>query len=141
MPDSSGQVKILKVSDVFLPEIEQTAMNEWTISGGDLLDVSDEYHTMSDLYEHRMALNIALFNHIAIYQKYPGGPEVLKSKLHSDGTMFEGYFIVVYNFHFQFSYHYDLKYWDLFKIPEVERVPWEYDGHTSKDVIERLLKL
>lgn len=111
------------------------------VTGSNELEVSDGYHTMHELYEHRMALNVALFNFIHIYQNYPQGPRVLKSKLHDDGTMFEGYFIVAYNFHFQISYHYDLKYWDLFKIPEVERVPWKYDDHMSKDVIERLLKL
>lgn len=108
----------------------------------DEIEVSDEYHSLHDLYRHRMALNIALFHMIHVYQKYPGGPQVMKSKLHGDGTMFEGYFIVmaVIPKIGQISYHYKLKHWDKFDIPEVERTP-EYDGHNSEDVIERLLKL
>jgi len=105
-------------------------------------DISDEYHTMHELYQHRMALNIALFNMIHVYRKYPGGPVVLKSKLHSDGTMFEEYFIVtaVIPEIGQISYHYKLKHWDKFNIPEQERAP-EWDGHNSLDVLERLGKL
>lgn len=108
---------------------------------GDDLEVSDGYHTMHELYQHRMALTVALFH--SWYIEYGHEPEwqIFKSKFHSDGTMFEGYFIVMAIVPSgQISYHYDLKHWDLFKIPEVERAP-EYDGHTSDDVIERLLKL
>ena len=31
--------------------------------------------------------------------------------------------------------------WYLFKIPEVEKAKYEFDGHTSKDVVERMLNL
>ena len=102
-------------------------------------DISDGYHTMHELYQHRMALNIALFNLLEnTHRAY-----VIKSKLHSDGTMFEGgYFIVMAVFHNigQISYHYLLKHWDKFRIPEVERAP-KYDGHSSVDVLERLEKI
>lgn len=144
MSDADRSLKTLKVSDIFLPKVEQSAMNELTITGGDLLDISDGYHTMSELYEHRMALNAALFNILLQTFRVFGNVEVMKSRLHNDGTMFEGYFIVLACFpdgKNQISYHYEMKYWNLFKIPEVPYVPFEYDGHTSKDVIERLLKL
>ena len=109
---------------------------------GENIEVRDEYHSMHELYQHRMALNIALFNHIRIYRNYPNGPKVIKSKLHHDGTMFEGYFIVmaIIPGTGQISYHYKLKYWDRFDLTEVERAP-EYDGHTPQDVLERLMKL
>lgn len=104
--------------------------------------VSDGYHTMHELYQHRMALNIALFH--AWYElsvdnvRYPY--QVMKSKLHYDGTMFEGYFIVMaITPQGQVSYHYNLKHWDLFRIPEVDRTP-QYDGHGSNEVMERLRK-
>lgn len=112
-------------------------------------EVSDGYHTFSELYDHRRALNVALFNFMYMVDKsvrgdyIAGGSKhlVMKSKLHSDGTMFEGYFIAMaITPEGQISYHYDLKYWNQFKIPEVDRCP-EYDGHTPNDVIERLLKL
>jgi activator of HSP90 ATPase len=112
-----------------------------TISGDDF-EISDGYHTMHELYQHRMALNIALFHIIDIYMKYPNGPQVFKSKLHNDGTMFDGYFIVmavIPNIG-QISYHYKLKHWDEFHIKEVEKTP-EYDGHTSLDILTRLVQI
>lgn len=104
---------------------------------GEGIVMEDEYHTMHELYQHRMALNIALFHciHSAKYWK------VLKSKQHHDDSMFEGYFIVMLLTDFgQISYHYLLKHWDEFKIPEVERAP-KWDGHSSLDVLERLGKI
>jgi len=109
-------------------------------------NISDGYHTMHELYQHRMALNIALFNLLAAIpiQQYYGGNyvRVMKSKLHYDGTMFDGeYFIVMAIVDGkQISYHYKLKHWDKFIIPEVERTP-KWDGHNSLDVLERLMKL
>ncbi len=98
-------------------------------------NVSDEYHTMHALYEHRMALNIALFH------AWKPDIECMKSKLHADGTMFEGYFIVMALTPYgQVSYHYKLKHWDKFRIPEVERTP-PWDGHSSLQVMERLMRL
>lgn len=115
------------------------------------ISVSDGYHTMDELYEHRMALNVALFRYmhgieLQFNPLYKQEPWVCKSKLHNDGTMFEGYFIVACRFDEvaaigQISYHYKLEHWDKFRIPEVERVPWEYDGHTPQDTITRLLSL
>ena len=104
-------------------------------------DVSDEYHTMHELYQHRMALNIALFSNLHEPRQDSHRIKVVKSKLHSDGTMFDGYFIVMAITEFgQISYHYLLKHWDKFNIPEVEHTP-EWDGHTSLEVMERLMKI
>jgi hypothetical protein len=103
-------------------------------------DVSDGYHTMHELYEHRMALNAALFNFLAVGSRTI---EVMKAKFHHDGTMFEGgYFVVMAIFPNvgQVSYHYKLKHWDKFKIPEVRRTP-PWDGHNAGNSIERLLAL
>jgi hypothetical protein len=113
-------------------------------------DVQDEYHTISELYEHRMALNALLFKMMYKLDAQVRGevlathtPLVLKAKLHNDGTMFEGGYFVVYAHTVQgdISYHYKLEHWDKFDIPEKERVPWGYDGHTPKDTVDRLLKL
>ena len=63
-----------------------------------------------------------------------------KSKLHHDGTMYDGMFIVGASLPGigEISYHYDLDpWWDVFNIREVENAP-EWDGHTPNDVIERL---
>jgi hypothetical protein len=113
------------------------------------IEIRDEYHSMHELYEHRMALNIALFNFMYMvdssvrgnYLAVGGNHLIMKSKLHYDGTMFDGYFIVMALLpEGQVSYHYKLKHWDKFKIPEVEKTP-KWDGHTSKDVLERLMKV
>jgi|SRR6187549_3736660 len=105
----------------------------------------DEYHTMSELYEHRLALSSALFNYLSdLHLSFTAGdgPYIIKSKKHHDGSMFDGYFVVVMNSPVGLiSYHYKLEHWELFKIPEVESVPWPYDGHTSQDVVKRLLAL
>lgn len=104
--------------------------------------VSDGYHTMHELYRHRMALFAALckvLDNTTDCHDY----KVWKSKLHSDGTMFEGgYFIAgIETPNGQITYHMKIdKWWDKFRVPELERAP-KYDGHTSADVIERLLKL
>src|SRR5215471_4722869 len=102
-------------------------------------NVGDAYHTLHDLYQHRLALNVALFkliNRNILYLR------VGKSKLHYDGTMFDGDYFVVFvdsgNGKDQVTYHYNLKHWDEFKIPEYECVPFPYDGHTSNDTIKRL---
>jgi hypothetical protein len=117
---------------------------------GDDIQVSDGYHTMSELYEHRMALNAFLFKMMYLLDEQTRGktlathtPLVLKAKFHNDGTMFPGgYFIVIaHTSAGDISYHYKLEHWDKFQIPEKERVPWAYDGHTPQDTIERLLKL
>lgn len=113
---------------------------KYHITGKDLA-FGDKYHTMHELYQHRLALTAALFNY-AITGDDLEVKAVMKSKLHNDGTMFDGYFIVMMiTEEGQISYHYDLKYWDKFQIPEVERIPVPYDGHTGADVIERLLKV
>lgn len=110
-------------------------------------DVSDGYHTMHELYQHRLALCVALFK---IYDNYitplRSRVKCWKSKLHSDGTMFEGYFIVgmtITEFTGptkQISYHYKLQEWDRFNLMEIPNAP-KYDGHTSNDVIQTLMSL
>ena len=41
---------------------------------------------------------------------------------------------------FDISYHLPMKYWHLANVIELEKAP-PYDGYTSKDVLERLLRL
>jgi len=94
--------------------------------------ISDGYHTFNELYYHRMMLFSVICN---TYSSL-----AWKSKLHADGTMFDDYFIVgILTPKGQYTYHYELKYWDLFDVDELEKAP-EWDGHQPKDVI-RLLSL
>lgn len=103
-------------------------------------EVSDGYHTFNELYEFRKVYNAGLFNEWARQNKM----SVHKSKKHFDGEecFGGGWFIVVANLPAgQISNHYEMKDWDLFQIPEKERALFEFDGHTPKDCIDRLLDL
>ena len=59
------------------------------------ISISDEYHSMEELYQHRYALFCAL---VKVYDNYktPLSSHVVcwKSKLHDDGSMFDDSFIV-----------------------------------------------
>lgn len=97
-------------------------------------NTSDGYHTFNELYHHRALLFsviVSQFKDIA-----------WKSKLHHDGTMYDGMFIVGVNtLQGQATYHYDVEpYWDMFNCKELERAP-EWDGHTSEQAIERIATL
>jgi hypothetical protein len=115
-------------------------------SDGDLVtftnvtDADDDYHTFTELYEHRYTLFLALVRQY--WQRYRNSTWM--SKLHSDGTMFEGCFVLgIYKEPGeQITYHLPLKYWDeaLKGAIVLERAP-EYDGHMSQDVLERLKRL
>lgn len=103
----------------------------------DIEKMSDGYHTFEELYEFRKIYNALLFNEWAKNGKY----EVYKSKKHFDGEKcFDGnWFIVVAILPSgQISNHYEMKDWDLFQIPEYDKSKYEFDGHTSQDVLERL---
>jgi len=100
-------------------------------------NTSDGYHTFNDLYEFRKAYNAALFNEWAA----GGKCSVHKSWRHHNNELCfgGGWFIVVAVLpQGQISNHYEAKDWDLFAVPEVERVLFEFDGHTGADVVERL---
>lgn len=106
-------------------------------SGVDTNQISDGYHTFGELYEHRIALFIALCHVIPLYPM-----TVWKSFYHSDGTFYSGWFIAGIGIEkgSQISYHLPMKYWDKLQVPAFDKAP-EWDGHTSQDVIERLLDL
>lgn len=95
--------------------------------------ISDGHHTFDDLYEHRCILYSVICNQ--------NKDKAWKSKLHSDGTMYDDMFIVGLETPAGMtSYHYDMKYWDLFKVKEIPNAP-EWDGYTPEDVLKRLQSL
>lgn len=88
--------------------------------------LKDDYHSMSELYFNRLVL----FSIICETYK----ENSWKSKKHSDGTMFDGFFIVgITTPQGDYAYHYQMKYWDLFNVKEIEYAP-SYDGHQSSDI-------
>lgn len=109
--------------------------------GNEKENVSDKFHTFKELYDCRMALNVALFNELA----RSGTGLVHKSKRHynEENECFGGgWFIVVAVFEGkQISFHYPNEYFDLFHCVETKNAKFEFDGHETKDVIERLSTL
>lgn len=97
-------------------------------------DTSDGYHTFNELYHHRAVL----FS--VIVKAFPD--KAWKSKMHHDGTMYDGMFIVgIETPSGQATYHYDIEpYWNMFECPELERAP-EWDGHSPQEAIDRIGKL
>lgn len=99
----------------------------------DMGEVSDGYHTFNELYYYRMLYNAAFFN--LLPKEW-----VHKSKRHYSGEecFGGGWFIVIANLPTgQVSNHYELKDWDLFKVPEKEFAD-EWDGHTPQEAAERI---
>ena len=123
-------------------------------------ELSDGYHTFDELYEFRKMYNAALFNQWAQQSALEIDREeayrvegfdiptwtpkynVHKSRLHHDGELCFGdkkWFIVSAMLPTGLiSNHYKMEDWDLFKVPEVDKALYEFDGHTGKDVLERL---
>ncbi len=100
--------------------------------------ISDWYHTFWELYDHRCVLYISLVNisqHITTWKPFA------KSQVHYDWTSRDWWFIVQWYIEWrQISYHLPMKYWDNVLCKEAEKAD-ERDWHTSKDVLDRLLKL
>lgn len=89
--------------------------------------LSDGYHTFDELYAHRMILFSVICNQ--------NKDKAWKSWLHSDGTMFDDYFIVgITTLEGDFTYHYHKNDWDRFKVKELTNAS-EWDGHTSWDIV------
>lgn len=94
-------------------------------------DISDGYHTFDELYEHRIALFVALMkSHRDISWC---------SKLHADGSEFDGWFIAGMDLPTgTVTYHLPNEWFsELDDIAILDHAP-EWDGHTSADVVKRL---
>lgn len=122
--------------------------------GGEDMDASDGYHTFKELYEHRIALYIALCKkvhemdevhcavsgiHKSVYPHF----RVWRSTTHSDGSVMEGWFVLGIGKKQgeQITYHLPLDEWAECDFAEtLEKAP-EWDEHTSDDVLERLISL
>jgi hypothetical protein len=138
----------------------QEAINN--VHKDDVEKLSDNFHSFKELYEFRTVYNAALFNewakmyyynlemkekqgfNIDIEEAKKSSYYVHKSWKHFDGELCfgGGWFIVSAMLPSGLiSNHYKAKDWDLFKIPEVEKALFEFDGHDSKDVLKRLKEL
>jgi hypothetical protein len=105
-------------------------MNKLTIPC-DTNEVSDGFHTFGELYDHRCHLFITLM------QLLP--PISWWSDIHYDGTSWEGWIITGIDLPTgTITYHVPISMIDL--LPKQCKIDKgkEWDGHTSKNVIERL---
>lgn len=103
--------------------------------------ISDGYHTFGELYEHRITLWIALCRLIS--NKFVTNIPVWRTLLHSDGSKFEGWFVLgvgVFSGE-QMTYHLPISKWDECDFANTFDKAPEWDGHTSKQVLERISKL
>ena len=107
--------------------------NNKIISSAKTIDeLSDGYHTFKELYDFRREYNAAFVNS-EMWKAH-------KSYRHHDGELCfgGGWFIVMIDTPFgQISNHYENEYWSEFHC-EKKEVADEWDGHTEKDVLNRL---
>ena|SRR5688500_310911 len=87
----------------------------------------DGYHTFDELYDHRITLLIAVCrqlisdDHIAVWKR-----SVWRSKLHADGSSYDGWFILGIGMSkgYQISYHLPNSKWEATNFVEtLERGP------------------
>lgn len=120
---------------------------DYIIDGPDEMSVSDGYHTMDELYDHRVALFIALCRHMheLLGMENPGKFKIWRSKNHDDGEpAFGGTWFVMgigTKEGQQITYHIPIAQWHETDFADtLERAP-RWDGHTSYDVLNRLKNL
>lgn len=113
------------------------------ITGPEAMSVSDGYHTLDELYDHRITLYIALAKRI---RKTGDDIYVWRSKHHSDGELCFGTGTqFVLGLHVengeQIIYHIPVERWDETDFANTLEIAPEFDGHTSADVLQRLKDL
>ena len=112
--------------------------------------ISDGYHTFDELYDHRITLWIALCR---IWERTSSQTQwkttegrkfyVWRSKLHSDGTGIEGWFVLglMPESGHQMTYHLPISRWRETDFADTKERSPEFDCHTAVDVLERLKQL
>lgn len=121
------------------------AQHDMIRAEGEMMEVSDGYHTFDELYEHRIMLFLVLCKnlHDLLQIENPDKYQVWRSRTHSDGSSYDGWFVmgIGRGKGQQITYHVPEKYWEQTIFAEtLEKAP-EFDGHSSADVLERLSKL
>jgi hypothetical protein len=127
-------------------ENEDLHFQKFEIDGPEEMDASDGYHTFTELYDHRITLFIALCSVYKLMDMSPtfvNPPQPWRSKKHSDGSEFDGWFILGLDKKpgEQKTYHLPISRWEETDFAETLDQAPEWDGHTSADVLDRLKKL
>ena len=100
--------------------------------------VFDGYHTFGEVYQHRVVLYLTLCKFLEKQDYY-----VWRSKLHDDKSCIEGYFLLGVNTKDgeQITYHIRNHHWDSADFADTLDIAPKYDGHTSQDVVTRILNI
>lgn len=120
------------------------AATDVMFTGGEKMQVSDGYHSMDDLYGHRIALFIALCRVLASIATEKMSPNpIWRSQKHSDGTMFAGWFVMGAGKEQkeQITYHLPMSEWGKTEFATTLEAAPMWDGHTSEDVLDRIYRL
>lgn len=109
--------------------------------GIDSSKISDGFHTFDELYEHRCVLYIALCRILVNALGELAG--VWKSEKHSDGTIWNGWFLlgIFSKAGYQITYHLPTSKWNDCSFAKVVDQAPPFDGHTPADVLSRLSTL
>lgn len=95
--------------------------------------VSDGYHTFSELYDHRCLLWVNVL--------HAHKDHAFKTWRNDSGDECDGWFIAGLDTDFgQITYHLPEKLWPLLDVKETEKNEG-YDGHTPAQTLQRLEKL
>ena len=115
---------------------KEQKINALIAEGCNTNKISDGYHTFGELYEHRITL------YIALCRKLEKG-RVWRSRAHSDGSIWEGWFVLGIGDKSgeQITYHLPMSKWQETDFAETLDKSPDYDGHTSEDVLERISRL
>lgn len=103
---------------------------KFTVNVQSLDDVSDGYHTINELYDHRCSLFVLLCQQHKELVFY-------KMDLNSPGW----FILYIETKYGQISYHVPEKFLEAVKKFATEDPEHVWDGHTSKDVLERMERL
>ena len=107
--------------------------------------LSDGYHTFDELYEHRIVNYMALCRQLSRYSAalLRRTNPVWRTRIHSDGTEWPGWFIlgIFTEPGKQITYHLPMSKWDECDFAQRLNTAPKWDGHTSADVLERLKNL
>lgn len=95
--------------------------------------VSDGYHTFGELYEARCLLFVALIQ--------AHKDKAWRASRNADGAKWEGWFVcgIQPQAGSQITFHLPEKFWTTLDGIETHDMNPYFDGHSSKDVIDRLL--
>lgn len=129
-----------------IEEVEQHPIDKGFKAKGENMIVSDGYHTFDELYDHRITLFIELCRALNKIDEVRDPKYIMyirkpwRSKLHSDGSKYEGWFVLGINKEpgLQITYHIPMERWEETDFVEtLEKAP-EFDGHSPADVLARL---